>query len=77
MEKIFMLEVVESDTILVKVIQVVKRRRIVIRRLIAETTAKNYANAFINIIVEADLEQCRLVKVQFEKLIDVVEATVL
>ena len=77
MERVIMLEVVESDTILAKVVQVIKRRRIVIRMFIAETTSKNQANARIKILVEAELEQCRLMKKQLERLIDVVEATVL
>jgi acetolactate synthase regulatory subunit len=70
------LEVVESSTVLTKVIQVIKRRRINIQSFIAQVGEPMSENAFIKIVVDADMEQCRLMKTQFEKIIDVVKASV-
>ena len=77
MERMITLEVVETDTVLLKVIQAAKKRRMVIRKLIAEETARDYGNAFIKILGEARAEQYDCLKKQFEKIIDVVEVTVL
>ena len=64
------LEVENSPTILQRVIQIVKRRRINIQQFLAEEGDGEVG--VILIVVKADHEAVRLLKAQFEKLIDVI-----
>ena len=67
------IEVVNSPTILQRVIQIIKKRRINIQQFFAEE--ENAENGIIKMKVQADDEQVRLLKSQFEKQIDVIKIT--
>ena len=66
------LKTVNSPTVLTRVIQIIKRRRINIKKLVAEECCTNLENGKISIILETDVEKLRLLKSQFEKVIDVI-----
>ena len=70
MQNTIELEVENSPTILQRVIQIVKRRRINIQKFLADQGDGEVG--IILIIVEADHEAVRLLKAQFEKLVDVI-----
>lgn len=65
------IKVVNSPTVLVRVIQAVKRRRINISKLVAAD--ESLTDASISIYIAADDGQTRLLKKQVCKLIDVIE----
>jgi acetolactate synthase small subunit len=64
------MEVMNSPTILQRVIQIIKRRRINIRQLIV--WERDEDSGAIKIWVEADQESVRLLKSQFNKQVDVI-----
>lgn len=67
------IEVVNSPTILVRVIQTIKRRRININNIFANEQKSSKDGALIEVTIEADSEQTRLLKNQFKKLVDVLK----
>jgi acetolactate synthase small subunit len=71
--KHFDIVVENSPTILVKIIQVIKRRWIDIHSLMATQYPGNTSLAKIKVILETDAEKARLIETQLRKLIDVVE----
>jgi acetolactate synthase regulatory subunit len=62
-----------SDTILHRVIETVKRRRIPIRALHAAVCPGDETSGTIEIRLIADSEAKRLLKAQLEKLVEVIE----
>lgn len=66
------LSTINSPTILTRIIQVIKRRRIAIIRFYAETGSAADEEGTIKITVEADEEKLRLIKTQLEKQVDVI-----
>lgn len=64
------IKTVNSATILQRVIQIVKRRRINIREFLARQKDDEYG--IIVITVEADAEQVRKLRLQFERQVDVI-----
>ena len=66
------LTVVNTPTILTRVIQILTRRRLPIKAFHAEVTDIYQEEGRIHIQLHADNEQVRLAKQQFEKLVDVV-----
>lgn len=66
------LNVINSPTVLMRVVQIIKRRRINIKSFFAEESHADPEDATIKIVVEADRKRARLLKSQFEKAIDVV-----
>ncbi len=65
------IRVVNNPTVLVRVIQAVKRRQINIQKLIAEDVS--VCDAKISISIRASEEQARLLKMQIDKMVDVVD----
>lgn len=70
------LDVVNSPTIITRVVQIVKRRRINIKSFLAEEDDTNKEDAFIRMIVEADMERVKLLNTQLEKTVDVISSKV-
>jgi len=71
-ERHFEIRVENSPTILSKIVQVIKRRRINIKRLLAYEEKDDRSLAKIEIILETDAEKARLIKTQLVKLVDVI-----
>jgi acetolactate synthase small subunit len=69
------LNVENSPTILTKVIQIIKRRRINIHFISAEETP-NKQDGVIKIKVEINAEQLRKLKLQLEKQVEVLEVNI-
>lgn len=63
---------VNSPTILVRIIQTIKRRRVSILSLFAAVDNTSDEEGKIIIQLETDDEKLRLLKTQFEKLVDVI-----
>lgn len=72
-EKVFDIKVENDPTILSRIIQVIKRRRINIKSLIATEVESDKSIAEVKLILETDGEKARLVKSQLKKLVDVIE----
>ncbi len=70
-QQMISIKVVNNPTVLVRVIQAVKRRQINIQRLVAEDVS--VCDARITLNIKASDEQTRLLKSQINKLIDVME----
>ncbi|HSZ85665.1 MAG TPA: ACT domain-containing protein [Puia sp.] len=68
------LKVVNSPTILSRVVETVKRRRINIKSFIAEEDGFASEDAKIKMIIEADEEKKRLLVAQLNKIVDVIYA---
>jgi acetolactate synthase regulatory subunit len=68
------IRVVNSATVIIKVIQITKRRRINIKRLLAEVDELNPEDGKIKMTVEVDDEKRRLLLSQLNKAIDVIKA---
>lgn len=64
--------VVNSPTILMRVILIIKRRGIYISNFNATENPDNVEDGILKITVEADAENLRFLKSQLEKLIDVI-----
>ena len=72
-QKHFDLLVERGPTILVKVIQVITRRRVPIHSLLATRYPGDPTRGRIKIVLETDDERARLVLQQLKKLVDVLE----
>jgi acetolactate synthase small subunit len=72
-QKHFDIVVENSPTILVKIIQVIKRRRIDIHSLLATQYPGDSSLGKIKIILQTDPEKARLIETQLKKLVDVLE----
>jgi acetolactate synthase small subunit len=72
-QKRFDIVVENSPTILAKIIQVIKRRRIDIHSLLATSYPGDSSLGKIKIIHETDAEKARLIETQLKKLVDVLE----
>lgn len=64
---------INSPTVLGRVLQIVKRRRINIQLLTAEENKVQEDDMSIQLILHTDKEQARLLKTQFEKQVDVIK----
>jgi acetolactate synthase regulatory subunit len=67
------LNVINSQTILVRVIQIITRRRIAILKFIASVTKEDDQDGKIIICVRANERNLILLKTQFEKVVDVIK----
>src|SRR5579885_2781315 len=67
------LKVINSPTILGRVIQTVKKRNLVINRFVAEEADQREQTGIIKIYVKADVEKTGRLLRQLEKIIDVIE----
>lgn len=66
------LKVINSPTIMTRVIEIIKRRRIRIKYFLAEECPEEADDAMTKVIVEGDEEKVRGLKSQFEKQIEVI-----
>ena len=72
-QKHFDIVVENSPTILIKIIQVIKRRRVEIHSLLATGYPGDRSLGKIKIILETDAEKARLIETQIQKLVDVID----
>jgi len=66
------LEVINTNTILLRIIMIIKKRRINIKSFFAEINHADSETARFKMVLEVDAEKIRLLKTQFEKVLDVV-----
>ena len=71
-EKHLEIKVENSPTILLRIIQVIKRRRVNIKTLKANEVDDDLSVAEINIVFEADNEKASLLKTQIKKMVEVI-----
>jgi acetolactate synthase regulatory subunit len=67
--KVITIKTVNSPTILQRILQIIKRRRINIRRFTAQEKDKDHG--FVKVEVEAQADQVKLLAAQIEKQVDV------
>lgn len=67
---IIRINTVNSPTVLFRILQIIKRRRINICRFTAEE--KDAEVGFVEVVVEAEAEQVRLLRGQIEKQVEVI-----
>jgi acetolactate synthase small subunit len=70
-QKIIRIETVNSPTILQRIIQTIKRRRINIHQFTARE--KDGDTGHVEVVVDADTEQVRLLTAQIERQVDVIK----
>jgi len=68
--KVISITTVNSPTILQRILQIIKRRRINIRQFTAEEIDKDHG--LVSVEVDAEADQVRLLAAQIEKQVDVV-----
>jgi acetolactate synthase small subunit len=68
--KIIIIKTVNSPTVLQRILQIIKRRRINIRRFTAREIDPDHG--FVKVEVDAEAEQVRLLAAQIEKQVDVI-----
>jgi len=66
------LKVINSPTIMIRLIEIIKRRRIRIKLFLGEECPDEADDALVRVVVYADEERVRLLKSQFEKQIEVI-----
>jgi acetolactate synthase regulatory subunit len=66
------LDVLNTPTILIRIIQMIKQKRLNIKCIVAEENLSNSEKAKIKIVVAGDSEKTRLLKSQFWGIIDVI-----
>jgi len=64
------IKTVNSPTVLQRILQIIKRRRINIRRFTAQE--KDSDHGFVKVELDAEVEQVRLLMAQIEKQVDVI-----
>lgn len=66
------MDVLNTPTILIRIILLIKQKRINIKCFVAEENLTNTEKAIVKIVVEGDVEKTRLLKSQLGKVIEVV-----
>lgn len=66
------MDVLNTPTILIRIILMIKQKRINIKCFVAEENLNNTEIAIVKIVIVGDVEKTRLLKSQFGKLIDVI-----
>jgi len=66
-------QTINSDTVLSRVIESIKRRRIPIQKLVAAASAENKDCGTIEILILSDIESARALRAKISSIIDVLE----
>jgi acetolactate synthase regulatory subunit len=66
------MDVLNTPTILIRILMMIKQKRINIKCFVAEENLKNTDKAIVQIVIVGDIEKIRLLKSQFGKVVEVV-----
>lgn len=66
------MDVLNTPTILIRILMMIKQKRINIKCFVAEENLTNTEKAIVKIVIVGDIEKIRLLKAQFGKVVEVV-----
>jgi acetolactate synthase regulatory subunit len=73
--KVIQIEVLNTATALIRVIEVVQRQRVYIHKIVAEENSEDSSIGMISITIRADEEKTRLLKKQCAKVVEVFDVS--